>query len=703
MNFIRPYSGSKRAITLFWFVLTALFLDLSAQEYVPRSAFRRFPNEMLGDHSFGFGLPEYNTANDGFDDDAEDEDNDDYESSLGGTVGREDAWLSGSTLLEEKDSSPAKSSSKKQTTAVSGTGKQSAKGKSQAVPQKNTKAELPRDPHGTSGELQQTSQQSPLKEEPLMDSPQTPTKEPPLSSQLLLQKNTASESQHALQENSSDSPQDTQLQQTAEQEELISDPVQAQAKRRAETAVAAMRLNRYFFRYLHTAHKGAQFSTGMNGLGYIGYLQLTSALPMPYFELSAYKFGVGLYPLAALQSVFPKKNIPTLFLGAGSLVFGTMLKAALFTGYATRKTGYGGIKFPRNRFITVGTSQKAVQYGVELSGNSWNGAFLASPEPQLQRMRYALQGGWHTEFNQTDIKLAARALTAFVPEILHTAASVPKKSNAARPNIPPATVTQRYHTIAGLQLLFEHPYISADTAGFFTYAANGTASGSGQAECDFWYRLAGLRTGLSYTGENSVNWEGKQQHSRLTSFVQPYMKFGMLSLAGIYTLKKENSEYQHTGGAAIQLKHKIVRWQMGWDYSKAVHTLKTELLCISTPAWFSGVQWFQKAGVGAAAELQNRIINPLVLKRYRISAFAEFCIADGMFIGCNANISQSVRKMGNSAQRITSLQSPVYGGSTFFRVKRDGIGKVHTGKLEVSVKNQKPYFDVRIGYQIQGK
>ena len=78
-------------------------------------------------------------------------------------------------------------------------------------------------------------------------------------------------------------------------------------------------------------------------------------------------------------------------------------------------------------------------------------------------------------------------------------------------------------------------------------------------------------------------------------------------------------------------------------------------------------------------------------------------MAEGIFIGCNGNISQSVRKTGSGAHRMIALQNPVYGGSVFFRIKRDGIGKVHIGKLEVSGKSQKPYFDVKIGYQIQGK
>ena len=48
----------------------------------------------------------------------------------------------------------------------------------------------------------------------------------------------------------------------------------------------------YFFRYVHSVHKGARISAGVSGRGYIGYLQLESPMPVPYFELSVRNFGV---------------------------------------------------------------------------------------------------------------------------------------------------------------------------------------------------------------------------------------------------------------------------------------------------------------------------------------------------------------------------------------------------------------------------
>ena len=174
----------------------------------------------------------------------------------------------------------------------------------------------------------------------------------------------------------------------------------------------------YFFRYVHSVHKGARISAGVSGRGYIGYLQLESPMPVPYFELSVRNFGVGLYPLAALQPSFPEKNIPTLFLGAGSLTFDSFLKTAQFSGFSKTKASYGGVKFPREQFIGIGNAQKAIQYGVEVYGSGWNGAFFASPEPKKQRMRYGLIGGWRMNQKKADINFAIQYLTAFMPELI---------------------------------------------------------------------------------------------------------------------------------------------------------------------------------------------------------------------------------------------------------------------------------------------
>ncbi|WP_253676398.1 hypothetical protein [Treponema sp. OMZ 305] len=470
----------------------------------------------------------------------------------------------------------------------------------------------------------------------------------------------------------------------------------------------------YFFRYVHSVRKGARISTGISGRGYIGYLQLESPMPVPYFELSVRNFGVGLYPLAALQSSFPEKPIPTLFLGAGNLTFDSFLKAANFTDYSKTKASYGGFKFPREQFIGIGSAQKAIQYGIEVYGGGWNGAFFASPEPKKQRMRYGIMGGWRMNRKKADINFAVQYLTTFMPELIRevktsTAQSAGGGASAGQPAGTPNTsldingeyTRQRYHTLFGLNAVFTHPIVSFSTIGFCSYAADKTVSGAVQAEIDAWYRYAGIRTGGSYTGAHAVNWDGKQQNEQVTAFIQPHFKVGIFSLFVLYAFNMEDKTIVHNGGLTVQVKHKVVRWKASWDYRNELHTLKTELTCVSKPKWFSGIQWFQKAAAGASVELQDKSANPFILKKYAVHINGHFCITDGVFCGINGSFSQAIRKEENKNERIIYLQSPVYGGGVYVSFKRNGIGKVHSGKLEVSVKNEKPYYDVKLVYQIR--
>lgn len=471
----------------------------------------------------------------------------------------------------------------------------------------------------------------------------------------------------------------------------------------------------YFFRYVHSLRKGARISIGISGRGYIGYLQLESPMPVPYFELSVRNFGVGLYPLAALQSSFPEKNIPTLFFGTGNLTFDGFLKAANFPGYAKTKASYGGLKFPREQFIGIGSVQKAVQYGVELYGGGWNGAFFASPEPKKQRMRYGIMGGWRMNRKKTDINFALQYLTAFMPELVREVKTSSTQSAGGTSvgqsagtsgiplNINGEYTRQRYHTLFGLNAVFTHPIVSFATTGFVSYAADKTVSGAVQAEADVWYRYAGVCTGGSYTGARAVNWDGKRQNEQGSAFIQPYFKVGIFSLFTLYTFSMENGVMLHNGGLITQVKHTVIRWKSSWDYRNELHTVKTELACVSQPAWFSSVQWFQKAALGASVELQDRTVNPFILKKYTTYANGCFCITDGIFCGIAGSLSQSVRKEENEKERLIYLQNPEYGGSIFVSFKREGIGKVHSGKLELSAKNEKPYFDIKLRYQIRGK
>lgn len=455
----------------------------------------------------------------------------------------------------------------------------------------------------------------------------------------------------------------------------------------------------YFFRYVHSVHKGARISAGVSGRGYIGYLQLESPMPVPYFELSVRNFGVGLYPLAALQPSFPEKNIPTLFLGAGSLTFDSFLKTAQFSGFSKTKASYGGVKFPREQFIGIGNAQKAIQYGVEVYGSGWNGAFFASPEPKKQRMRYGLIGGWRMNQKKADINFAIQYLTAFMPELIREV----KTSSAESAGIYGGDIRQRYHTLFGLNAVFTHPIVSFSTTGFCSYAADKTVSGAVQAEIDAWYRYAGIRTGGSYTGARAVNWDGKQQNEQVTAFIQPHFKVGIFSLSALYGFSMEDKTMLHNGGLITQVKHEVIRWKASWDYRNELHTIKTELICISKPKWFNGVQWFQKATAGASVELQDKTANPFILKKYTIHINGHFCITDGVFCGIAGSFSQAVRKEETENERLIYLQSPVYGGGVYVSFKRDGIGKVHSGKLEVSVKNEKPYYDIKLVYQVRGK
>ena len=455
----------------------------------------------------------------------------------------------------------------------------------------------------------------------------------------------------------------------------------------------------YFFRYVHSVHKGVRISAGVSGRGYIGYLQLESPMPVPYFELSVRNFGVGLYPLAALQPSFPEKNIPTLFLGAGSLTFDSFLKTAQFSGFSKTKASYGGVKFPREQFIGIGNAQKAIQYGVEVYGSGWNGAFFASPEPKKQRMRYGLIGGWRMNQKKADINFAIQYLTAFMPELIREV----KTSSAESAGIYGGDIRQRYHTLFGLNAVFTHPVVSFSTTGFCSYAADKTVSGAVQAEIDAWYRYAGIRTGGSYTGARAVNWDGKQQNEQVTVFIQPHFKVGIFSLSALYGFSMEDKTMLHNGGLITQVKHEVIRWKASWDYRNELHTIKTELICISKPKWFNGVQWFQKATAGASVELQDKTANPFILKKYAIHINGHFCITDGVFCGIAGSFSQAVRKEETENERLIYLQNPVYGGGVYVSFKRDGIGKVHSGKLEVSVRNEKPYYDVKLVYQIRGK
>lgn len=450
----------------------------------------------------------------------------------------------------------------------------------------------------------------------------------------------------------------------------------------------------YFFRYTHTLRQGARFAAGTANRSYIGYLQLESPLPMPYFEVSVKNFGIGLYPLAALQTARPEKNIPSLFIGAGCLTFGSFLKTASRLQFSGLKPGYTGIRFPGEAVIGMGSAQKEVQYGIELYGAGWNGAFFAAPEKKKGRMRYGLMGGWQMNRKKTDNKLSIRSLAAFLPEV----ASPPLSSIAKSARSGKTAVSkQPYHSLFGLDFVFMHPIVSFTAAGLCSSAADKTISGGIRAETALFYRYFGLNGGGSYTAPQYIGWDVRRQKEQISAFVQPYLKVNIVSLHALYAFSKEDTIGMHSGGFRVQVKHKNVRWQTGWEYGKELHTVKTGLTLISSPAWFRRTRWFETASASAAAIMEDMKKNPLIVKKYTLSAAGTFRIVEGVFCGINGTLSQSAA----THDSFIYMQQPLCKGGAVLGFKRTAWRNVHSGKLEIAVKNEKPYFDLKIGYQIR--
>lgn len=451
----------------------------------------------------------------------------------------------------------------------------------------------------------------------------------------------------------------------------------------------------FCFQFRHDMRKGAGIAAGVHGRGYEGFLNLDSPMPMPYFELSVKNFALGLYPLAALQDHRPQKNIPTVFLGAGCLTFDAFLKKALCTGFSKIKANYNGIVFPREQFIGLGSAQRTIHYGIEIHDSSWNGAFFASPEPTKQRMRYGLMGAWRiTQGKKTDMSLAIQHITAFIPALAQG------KMSFTAPLKKGKDTVLHYHKLFGLSAILTRRALSLETTGFLSYTADHLIAGSMQAECDIHARVTGVHTGASYRGTGTVNWDGKPQKELISTFIQPYLKTHVFSCSALYGFSMDQRMPFHRGAVAMKIKYGVIRWQIGWDYRTMLHTLKTDVTCTSNPLWFTSVQWFKKARVGSSFVLQDKSINPLMLKKYDVYADSTFCLVDGIFCRIAGSLSQSTHRKENKKEQIFCLQDPMYRGSIALTIKRDGIDKVHTGMMKVSVKNEKPYFNITLGYEV---
>lgn len=471
-----------------------------------------------------------------------------------------------------------------------------------------------------------------------------------------------------------------------------------------DSPLGEMRNHSYFFRYVHTMQQGARFAAGAAGRGYIGYLQLESPMPMPYFELSIKNFGAGLYPFAGLQAAMPDKNIPTFFIGAGCLHFGRLLKVTGNVGFSTLKPKYSGLRFPEKHFIGMGSSERAVQYGVELYGGGWNAAFFASPEKKKGRMRYGILGSWHISQKQPKIKCALQYLTAFIPDI-EQVVSQENTQGAQMPAEDSPINKQRYHKLFALNLLLMHPIVSVETTGLCSYAADKTVSGGIRTEANLFYRCCGLNGGVSYTARQYRGWAVFKERAQFTGFIQPYIQMNIFSLHTIYTIAMEEKNKLHSGGLVMQVKHKNVRWLASWEYGKELHTVKTGLALISSESWFRSIRWFEKALIGTTVNIENKTKNPFMLKKYTVNAASSFCITEGVFCGISGDISQSIVQNRERTAEIgyTYLQNPVCRSTVFLSFKRNGLGNVHSGKLELSVKNEKPFVNIKIAYQIQNR
>ena len=453
----------------------------------------------------------------------------------------------------------------------------------------------------------------------------------------------------------------------------------------------------FLFRYGHHNIKGAQFTAGIESRSYAAFLQLQSQMAMPYFELSVKNFGIGLYPLADLQNAYPGKAIPRLFLGAGSLGFGSFLKTANRTGFSAVKSGYGGIHAPRSDFIRLAGAAREVQYGVELSGGGWNAAFFASPEQKRKRMRYGLFGGWQMRRKKSGIIFAIHHLTAFLPDLSADAESA-ERAAAIR-------LAQRYHNLFGFGTFFSCAPFSVEAAGFCSYTADKTVSGAGRAEADLVFRYGGIRIGTSYAAPRYLGWNMQAPKELLTVFAQPILTVNIFSLQGLYRFRMHDRLQEHQGGVTIQVKHTNVHWLCNWEYGNRLHTVKTRFDFMSSPAWFRGLRWFDKADAGTAVQLQNRTENPFVLKKYTVFAGSRFRLTDYLSLGIEGLVLQQLRVETDKTAELlfAKWEEPRYKAGVFLQFKKEGIGKVHSAQVSLHGRNDKPYFELTLAYQVQGR
>ncbi|MGP1594296.1 MAG: hypothetical protein ACTTH8_03515 [Treponema sp.] len=445
----------------------------------------------------------------------------------------------------------------------------------------------------------------------------------------------------------------------------------------------------YALRYKHNRYHGAHITGAVSGGGYAGFLQLQSPYPMPYFELSVKNFGMGVYPLFALQQKYPEKNIPSLFAGTGSLMFGNLLSLLQKPAITSIKPDAPVFSFPHNDFVRVGQSNHGMHYAVSLTGREWSGAFIASPEKKQKRMQYGLYTGWQKKYaDYQGLQLGVQQFTGFTPLI-------PEKNTA------PVSAKMQYHSIAALRFLLKHPNIACDTTGICTVSAEKQLSGSFTAHLHGFYRYAGVHYDCNYVHSNHIAWKGKHEPQHLFTAFRPYVKAGIFSLYGLYSYQNTIHGY----GITAHIKHSIVRWKGEWIARKQIHTLNTAITITGQPEWFSTVRYFDKAGVKTTVRLQEQAVNPLIIKDYTLSAYTVFGIVDGLSCGISGSWMQKTSskklKKSKTAVEVFSYTAPEYGGKTFLKLQKEGIGRTHSGTIEFSAKSVPPYFDFSISYTLR--
>ncbi len=436
------------------------------------------------------------------------------------------------------------------------------------------------------------------------------------------------------------------------QENTEADTSSDKSSEKSQTGAAVKRVAqiRYVLRSSYSLKKGGNLYTGISHRSFGGFIHLESKAAAPYLQFSLKSFGVLAAPFADLQQKYS------------------------------------------NKISALGGSKKDICYGAELAGTHWNTAFFAVPEKKRRGMQYGVYGSSNFSV-QNNTAMRIQHITAFLPQVTRKQKKLPYRKK-----------DQQYHTISGLGFTVTHPNVSFETVGVYSVTADKNVSGAVKTEFDFFYRYVGLNSGFSYIHPEHFGWNAIKQKERMSAFVQPKLQFKPFVLRGIYAFylaeKKKLIQPFHTYGVSMQTRHPNIRWYTDWYYAKKQHTVKAYLRFISAKEWFSGVRWFQNVRIGTQLKLEDKEVNPMIIKKYTVKAGSTFAITEYITCGMKGSVgrtAQSKRK-----RKKGYYWKPLeYIGSLFFAVKKHGINKTHSFKLNISGKNREPFYDVSIRYKIQ--